>query len=134
MRGKISAADIANAALAGGVTIGSTCDIAGALVSFVIGVLAGAVSTFGFAILQSKVEGMNKGIDTCGVMNLHGIPGLMGGLAAILVAKGINTGAQLTGIGVTVLVGLVAGFVAGKLISLLGRRAVAYDDAEEFEL
>ena len=134
LRGKISAADIANAALAGGVAIGSTCDIAGPLASFIIGVLAGAVSTFGFAILQSKVEGMIKGVDTCGVMNLHGIPGLMGGLAAILVAEGINTGAQLTGIGVTVLVGLVAGFVAGKLISLLGRRAVAYDDAEEFEL
>jgi ammonium transporter Rh len=134
LHGKIVAADIANAALAGGVAIGSTCDIASPLASFVIGVLAGAVSTFGFAILQSKVEGMLKGIDTCGVMNLHGIPGLMGGLAAIVVAKEINTGAQLTGIGVTILVGLMAGFVVGKIISLLGRRAVAYDDSEEFEL
>jgi ammonium transporter Rh len=55
LRGKISAADIANATLAGGVAIGSTCDQAVPGTAFAIGILAGVVSTFGFAILQAKL-------------------------------------------------------------------------------
>ena len=134
LRGKIDAADIANAALAGGVAIGSTCDTASFGAAMLIGVIAGAVSTFGFAILQPKVEGLLKGIDTCGVMNLHGIPGILGGLAAIFVVKGINVGAQLTGIGITIGIALVAGIIVGKIIKILGTRELPYDDAEEFEV
>ena len=55
-QGKISIADIANASLAGGVAIGSTCDHANHGTAFVIGMLAGAVSTFGFAVVQSKLQ------------------------------------------------------------------------------
>lgn len=134
LRGKISAADIANAALAGGVAIGSTCDSASFPAAFVIGILAGALSTFGFAILQSKIESMLKSIDTCGVMNLHGMPGLLGGIAAIFIVNGINKGSQMTGIGVTILLAVATGFITGKIIGIFGRRTVPYDDVEEFEL
>ena len=133
-RGKISAADIANAALAGGVAIGSTCDSASFPAAFIIGILAGTLSTFGFAILQSKIESMLKGIDTCGVMNLHGMPGLLGGLAAIFIVNGINKGSQLTGIGITILLAVATGFITGKIIGIFGRRTEPYDDVEEFEL
>jgi ammonium transporter Rh len=132
--GKISAADIANAALAGGVAIGSTCDTATVPAALAIGVLAGGLSTFGFAVLQPKIEALIKGIDTCGVMNLHGMPGLLGGIAAVFIVGGIDKGAQLSGIGITILVAAVTGIAAGKVVALLGRRAVSYDDAEEFEL
>ncbi|MBW2186073.1 MAG: ammonium transporter [Deltaproteobacteria bacterium] len=134
LRGKIDAADIANAALAGGVAIGSTCDLASWPQAFAIGIIAGGLSTFGFAVLQGKVEKLIKGIDTCGVMNLHGLPGLFGGLAAIFIVDGINKGNQLAGIGITILVAIITGFVTGKIIALLGRRTAPYDDAEEFEL
>jgi ammonium transporter Rh len=134
LRGKIDAADIANASLAGGVAIGSTCDLASFPQAFFVGIIAGALSTFGFAILQSKIEKVLKGIDTCGVMNLHGMPGLFGGFAAIFIVDGINIGSQVTGIVITVLVAAVTGFIAGKLIVLLGRRTAPYEDAEEFEL
>ncbi len=134
LRGKISAADIANAALAGGVAIGSTCDSASFPEAFIIGILAGALSTFGFAVLQSKIESVIKGIDTCGVMNLHGMPGLLGGLAAIFIVNGINKGSQMTGIGVTILLAVATGFITGKIIGIFGRRTVPYDDVEEFEL
>lgn len=134
LRGKISAADIANAALAGGVAIGSTCDSASGTAAFVIGILAGGLSTFGFAVLQPKVEAVLKGIDTCGVMNLHGMPGLMGGIAAVFLVDGISKSAQLTGIGITILVAGATGFIAGKVVVVLGRRTESYDDAEEFEL
>ncbi len=134
IRGKISAADIANAALAGGVAIGSTCDVATFPAAFIIGILAGALSTYGFAVLQSKIESILKGIDTCGVMNLHGMPGILGGIAAVFIVDGINKGSQMTGIGVTLLVAVATGFIVGKIIAILGRRTEPYDDAEEFEL
>lgn len=134
LRGKIAIADIANAALAGGVAIGSTCDTASLTAAFVIGIIAGGLSTFGFAVIQPKAEALLKGIDTCGVMNLHGIPGLFGGIAAVFIVDGISKGTQLTGIGVTILLAAVTGFVAGKIISVLGRRTLPYIDSEEFEL
>jgi len=133
LRGKISAADIANATLAGGVAIGSTCDLAVPGTAFAIGILAGVVSTFGFAIIQSRLTDMTKKVDTCGVLYLHGLPGLLGGIAALFVVSGINYGAQLTGILVTVVLAAGSGLISGKVIAVLGRRAAAYLDNEEFD-
>jgi ammonium transporter Rh len=133
LRGKISAADIANAALAGGVAIGSTCDLAVPAVAFGIGILAGIVSTFGFAIIQSRLTDAIKKVDTCGVLYLHGLPGLLGGLVALFVVSGINVAAQLTGLVITAVLAAVGGLVSGKVLAVLGRRSVPYTDAEEFE-
>jgi ammonium transporter Rh len=132
IRGKISIADIANAALAGGVAIGATCDHANHLTALLIGLVAGAISTTGFAVLQEKQKKLLKAVDTCGVSNLHGLPGLFGGLIAIPVVSGLSAGAQLTGISVTIILSLGLGLVAGKVISLFGHRQIAYSDAEEF--
>ncbi|MBI4882059.1 MAG: ammonium transporter [Planctomycetes bacterium] len=134
LRGKVSAADVANAALAGGVAIGSSCDSAGLGGAFAIGILAGVVSTVGFAVIQARLTNLIKKVDTCGVFYLHGLPGLFGGLAALVVVSGISAGAQLAGVGVTIVVAAVAGLVSGKVISVLGRRSVAYVDSEEFEV
>ena len=131
LRRKISMVDIANATLAGGVAIGSTCDTATPAVAFVIGILAGTLSTYGFAVLQPKVEKMLKGIDTCGVQNLHGFPGILGGAAAMFVVEGIANHTQLMGIVVTLVVALATGFVTGKILATFGRRAEPYTDAEE---
>lgn len=133
IRGKISAADIANAALAGGVAIGATFDHASHFEAMVIGVIAGAISTMGFAIFQKKQEKFHKIVDTCGVTNLHGLPGLFGGLAAIVVVDGIDAGAQIKGILVTVVLAVVAGLLSGKIISLFGSNKEIYNDIAEFE-
>ncbi len=132
LRRGIDAADIANATLAGGVAIGSTCDRVSLPVAFVIGAVAGLLSTFGFAVIQDKLQKGMRLVDTCGVSNLHGIPGLFGGLAALVFVSGIDRGAQMLGIGITVVVALVTGLVAGRLLALTGRRQQAYEDAEEF--
>ncbi len=134
LRGKASAADIANAALAGGVAIGSTCDKVPPSYAFIIGILAGILSTVGFAKIQEKLQGKIKKIDTCGVLNLHGLPGLFGGLVAIVAVDGINKGAQLTGIAITIIFALITGTIVGKLISLTGKRTEPYVDSEEFIL
>ena len=133
LRGKISAADIANATLAGGVAIGSTCDLATPGAAFAIGLLAGVISTFGFAIIQARLTDAAKTVDTCGVLYLHGLPGIFGGVAALFVVTGIDFGAQLSAIVVTVVIAACTGLVSGKVIAALGRRAVPYVDSEEFE-
>jgi len=132
LRGKISLADIANAALAGGVAIGATCDHATYTGAIIIGALAGGLSTFGFAIIQAKQQNLMKLIDTCGVSNLHGLPGLMGGLAALPVVKGLNMGFQLSGIGITIVIAVFGGLIVGKILPVLGRKNEPYEDAEEF--
>ena len=130
--GKVCIADIANAALAGGVAIGSTCDITSPTIAFVIGALAGGLSTFGFAVIQDKLQKLVNGIDSCGVMYLHGLPGLLGGIAAVFVVDGINAFTQLKGIGISIVIALIAGYITGKILSIFGRRIEVYVDAEEF--
>jgi ammonium transporter Rh len=134
IRGKINIADIANAALAGGVAIGATCDHATHGMAIVIGVTAGAISTIGFAVLQSKQQNILKAVDSCGVSNLHGLPGIFGGLAAIPLVQGISTTGQLTGIAITMSIAILSGLLSGKIIGLFGSKKLSYADAEEFEI
>ena len=123
---------MANATLAGGVAIGSTCDSASHPTAFVIGILSGVLSVFGFAVIQSRLQKSIKCIDTCGVLNLHGWPGLMGGIAAVFVVTGINKSIQFKGIGISVVIAIVAGFITGKILLSFGRRTRPYIDSEEF--
>ncbi|MHB1484301.1 MAG: ammonium transporter family protein [Saccharofermentanales bacterium] len=130
-RRKPAIADIANASLAGGVAIGATCNIVSPLGAFGIGALAGILCVIGYVFIAPKIEKAFKIVDTCGVHNLHGMPGLLGGLLAIIVVPGIVK-AQLTGILFTVVLALSAGFLSGFIIRLTGSKELAYNDENEF--
>ncbi|HEX2951343.1 MAG TPA: ammonium transporter [Armatimonadota bacterium] len=128
-KGKVSIADMANAALAGGVSIGATCNIVAPGVAFVIGLLAGTLCTIGYVFIQPKLEAKLHLVDTCGVHNLHGMPGLLGGLIAIVVVPGIAT-PQLIGIVITVAIALITGIIGGVIIKVTGQKQSAYEDDE----
>lgn len=130
-KGKVLIGDIANAALAGGVAIGATCNAVSAPVAFGIGALAGALCVLGYAVIQAKIQKMFKIVDTCGVHNLHGMPGLLGGVAAIFVVPGIAK-AQLTGIVITVVIALAGGLLGGYIIQATGAKHIVYEDGDEF--
>lgn len=130
-KGKTSFGDMANAALAGGVGIGATCNVVTPAVAFGIGLLAGAVCVLGYVFVQPALEKRLKIVDTCGVHNLHGMPGLLGGLIALLAVPGVAV-AQLAGIAVTVVLALGCGLLAGGLIRVTGTTRLAYEDREEF--
>jgi ammonium transporter Rh len=130
-KGKPSFADMANAALAGGVAIGATCNIVSPTLAFGIGGLAGALSVVGYVVIQPKLDKVLKITDTCGVHNLHGMPGLLGGLVAVVVTPGLAK-AQLIGIVFTVVLAFVSGSVGGLLIRLTGAKSEAYADEGEF--
>eukprot|EP00026_Physarum_polycephalum_P002866 Phypoly_transcript_02875.p1 GENE.Phypoly_transcript_02875~~Phypoly_transcript_02875.p1 ORF type:complete len:834 (-),score=168.92 Phypoly_transcript_02875:78-2579(-) len=89
--------DIQNATLAGGVAMGSSADMAiHPAFALLVGAVAGTVSVFGFAILQGLVENHLRLHDTCGVLNLHGIPGVIGGFVSAITtaARGTNYNVQ----------------------------------------
>ena len=130
IRGKIDIEDIANASLAGGVDIRSTCDIANPGMSMLIGLAAGILSTAGYAIIAPKVQKLIRGTDTCGVHNLHGMPGLLGGLSAIIITG--NAGIQIICMIITIVVALVGGRIVGAIIGLLGTKKELYSDLDEF--
>jgi ammonium transporter Rh len=130
IRGKLEIEDIANAALAGGVAIGSTCDMTTPGYAMLIGIAAGALSVVGYSIIAPKLQKLIKGTDTCGINNLHGMPGILGGVVAIFITG--NAEIQLLGIFVTVCVAFVCGQITGAIISLLGKKEIPYSDEDEF--
>jgi ammonium transporter Rh len=130
-KGKVAIGDMANAALAGGVAIGATCNVVAAPFAFAIGLFAGALCVFGYAVVQPRLQNRLKIVDTCGVHNLHGMPGLLGGVAAIFVLPGV-AGAQLAGIGVTVVLALAGGIASGFVLRATAGAQVPYEDGEEF--
>ncbi|XP_075049002.1 ammonium transporter Rh type B-B-like [Mixophyes fleayi] len=85
--GKLDMVHIQNAALAGGVAVGTAAEMMltpfGAMIA---GSLAGIVSTLGYKYLTPVLKSKLKIQDTCGVHNLHGMPGILGALIGALVA------------------------------------------------
>ena len=85
---KIDIEDVLNATLAGGVIIGAPAGVltnSGGAIA--IGFIGGAISTLCFAKLGPKLKECMRLDDTCGVHNLHGIPGILGGLISAIVVR-----------------------------------------------
>lgn len=79
--------DILNATLAGGVIMGTPADmIRNGCVSLVVGFCAGLISCTGFNKLTSYLSEIEFLHDTCGVLNLHFIPGLLGALVGAVLS------------------------------------------------
>ena len=87
---------ILNATLAGGVVIGAPCSmIYRPGVSILIGFTTGMISTVCFHKLTPKLLQVIGLYDTCGIHNLHGIPGLLGGLWSAIIVAFYNSGYDL---------------------------------------
>jgi len=84
---KFNMVHIQNATLAGGVAVGTCADMmidpwGGVLV----GIIASLVSCVGFRYITPKLTHKLCIHDTCGVNNLHGMPGLVAGIIGVVVA------------------------------------------------
>jgi len=128
-KGKVSFADMANAALAGGVAVGATCNVISPIGAFMVGLGAGVLCVVGYVLIQPRLDKSLKIVDTCGVHNLHGMPGLLGGLTAALVVPGVAK-AQLLGILFTAVLAFASGTLSGHLVAWTGRKTFAYEDDE----
>ncbi|XP_013999449.1 ammonium transporter Rh type A [Salmo salar] len=122
-KGKLDMVHIQNATLAGGVAVGTCADMdIGPFGAMIIGFVAGIVSTLGFKFL-TPILASNLGIqDTCGVHNLHGMPGILGGIAGIVaVALGKKNGSaamQAAALASSLGFALVGGAMTGLIMKL----------------
>ncbi|XP_075051450.1 blood group Rh(D) polypeptide-like isoform X2 [Mixophyes fleayi] len=81
-KGKFKMIHARNAVLAGGVSVGFTAYmLLNPWIALTLGLLAGLISTFGFAYGQGTLNVITLVHDTCGVHYTFGLPGLLGGIA-----------------------------------------------------
>ncbi|KAM6464189.1 ammonium transporter Rh type A [Liasis olivaceus] len=143
-RGKLDMVHVQNATLAGGVAVGSCADLNilpfGAML---IGSIAGIISVIGYKYLSPFLASNLKIQDTCGVHNLHGLPGLLGGIASIIAAavqvnSTISAGMQAAALGCSVAIALAGGAFTGLILNLpfLGQPPDqnCYDDSVYWEI
>uniref|UniRef100_A0A8C0XBB2 Ammonium transporter Rh type C n=1 Tax=Castor canadensis TaxID=51338 RepID=A0A8C0XBB2_CASCN len=87
-KGKLNMVHIQNATLAGGVGVGTAAEMMlmpyGALI---VGFICGTFSTLGFMYLTPFLESRLRVQDTCGIHNLHGIPGIIGAIVGAVTAS-----------------------------------------------
>lgn len=142
--GKLDMVHIQNAALAGGVAVGT----AGEMMltpfgSMIVGFLAGTISVLGYKYLSPVLESKLKIQDTCGVHNLHGMPGVLGAIVGIITAVVASTDVygngmkdvfpniadgssnahtqaamQAASLGVTLTMALLGGLIVGFILKL----------------
>lgn len=135
--------DIQNATLAGGVAIGSSADlVVKPWAAVVIGIIASGVSVWGYTVLTPYLEEKIRLFDTCGVHNLHGMPGVIGGVSGAIASgcvgdeiyggnignvyaareegrsAGGQAGIQLLALLITLGIAIVSGAITGKIIEL----------------
>nr|AKN21682.1 slc42a-2 [Schmidtea mediterranea] len=142
IKGKFNMVYIQNATLAGGVAVGACADLMiqpwGALL---IGSVAGILSTLGYRYITPALTRIYLH-DTCGVNNLHGMPGIMGGIGSAVAASIADSkiygntltivfsqmptrsaseqaGYQLAALGCTIAIGLAGGAFVGVLLRFI---------------
>ncbi|NXG63379.1 RHAG protein, partial [Hemiprocne comata] len=147
-RGKFSMVLIQNATLAGGVAVGTCADMSiqpfGAMC---IGSIAGIISVLGFHFLSPFLASKLKIQDTCGVHNLHGLPGILGGIAGVVVTAikpdprqniRLTPGMQAAALGSSIGIALAGGALTGGILKLpfLGQASDqnCFDDSVYWEV
>ncbi|KAG1677848.1 hypothetical protein FOA52_008612 [Chlamydomonas sp. UWO 241] len=139
-RGKKNMVHVQNCTLAGGVAMGSACALrvspGGAML---VGMLAGAISVWGFTYAAPFLQRTIGLTDTCGVHNLHGMPALFGATVAAIVSLWQNedylfhaTGVQqlawqFAAIGATLAMAIAGGLASGCVIIIITNRGRPLD-------
>ncbi|NXN65684.1 RHAG protein, partial [Himantopus himantopus] len=147
-RGKFSMVLIQNATLAGGVAVGTCADLSiHPFAAMCIGSIAGIISVLGFHFLTPLLASKLNIQDTCGVHNLHGLPGILGGIAGIVVTavkeevrQGVRftPGMQAAALGSSIGIALAGGALTGGILKLpfLGQASDqnCFDDSVYWEV
>jgi len=148
---------VLNATLAGGVSVGSSSDLVVAAGSaMAIGAFAGIVSALGFLYLGPFLKEKIALHDTCGVHNLHGMPGVLGGIIGAFSAGFADSSfdqatlnatfpkmaegrsameqalVQIAALAITLFFAISGGIFSGFVASRFGKLDELFDDRENF--
>ncbi|XP_055911608.1 ammonium transporter Rh type B isoform X3 [Eupeodes corollae] len=94
---KLDMVHVQNSTLAGGVAVGSVCNLLiGPHGALLIGILSGVVSVFGYRYLSPAITDKLRLHDTCGVHNLHGMPAVLSAIASAIYASMVTQDAYKT--------------------------------------
>jgi len=133
---KFDMVHVQNAALAGGVIMGANADfLVQPYIALVMGSVAGIVSTLGYYYVQPLLQKKIGLHDTCGVHNLHGMPGILGACISailaslatkeqykdsyeILIKREDQASFQIYSLVVCIALSLVTGAITGLIMSL----------------
>eukprot|EP00288_Rhodomonas_lens_P020057 CAMPEP_0177689264 /NCGR_PEP_ID=MMETSP0484_2-20121128/83_1 /TAXON_ID=354590 /ORGANISM="Rhodomonas lens, Strain RHODO" /LENGTH=536 /DNA_ID=CAMNT_0019199615 /DNA_START=26 /DNA_END=1633 /DNA_ORIENTATION=+ len=116
-RGRFDMVHVQNATLAGGVALGASADL---IIqpgwSVLIGTLAGSISVVGYKWISPFMQNKLDVVDTCGIHNLHGMPGIIGAIVSMAAVEGgeqvkIQIYATLCTLGFAIVGGLIVGFL-----------------------
>eukprot|EP00931_Biecheleriopsis_adriatica_P105132 TRINITY_DN79709_c0_g1_i1.p1 TRINITY_DN79709_c0_g1~~TRINITY_DN79709_c0_g1_i1.p1 ORF type:complete len:611 (-),score=127.61 TRINITY_DN79709_c0_g1_i1:16-1638(-) len=127
---RLGTVPVQNATLAGGVSIGATANLPmGPAAASLIGCIAGVISCIGFVnpVVESK-------FDTCGINNLHGMPGIFGGLVSVMLPAllggidGISPQNQCIGLVGTLAFAVTTGALTGALLQKIGSPIDNFND------
>ncbi|XP_027500469.1 ammonium transporter Rh type C [Corapipo altera] len=145
-KGKLDMVHIQNATLAGGVAVGTSAEMMlTPYGSLIVGSISGIVSTVGYVYFTPFLESRLHIQDTCGIHNLHAMPGLIGGIVGAITAAAatedvygkegfikafdftgvyqtrtpsVQGGFQAAGIVVSLLMAFVGGAIVGGILKL----------------
>ncbi|KAJ6239563.1 rh50 [Anaeramoeba flamelloides] len=152
-KGKFNAVDVQNATLAGGVAVGTSANLyINPVGAMAIGLIAGSISTIGFNKITPFLEEKIGIHDSCGVHNLHGMPGIIGGISGIIAVyagtedHSLYNGVignyfpegdhqpyrQLSALFITLTISFFGGLITGFIIKFLGPNADKPFSDEEF--
>lgn len=158
IHGKFNMVEVQNATLAGGVAIGSAANMINyPYASIVIGLFAGFISVIGYKYISPFINKQFGIDDTCGVHNLHGLPGIIGGISGFIFALIVNLDMyddisdifperengrtaltqalyQLATLGTTIGISIVSGLLVGLLTKKIGGLVEYYSDDAEWEV
>lgn len=157
--GKFDMVHIQNATLAGGVGIGTAANLyLGPWAAILTGLLSGALSTVGYVYLSDVLSSMGVH-DVCGINNLHGMPGILGGIVGAIGAgvateqhyganlaliwparpersAGAQAMMQILGLSVTFLMamttGMLTAYATKKIVS--EKKKSLYNDQDEWNV
>jgi len=131
---RLATVPLQNATLAGGVSIGATANLAmGPGVATIVGFVAGAISCVGFCF-----PCIPSSYDTCGINNLHGMPGIFGGVVSIVIPAylkdtGVVASNQLIGLVVTLIVAILTGGFTGMVLRMIEGPVYPFHDSNYWD-
>jgi ammonia channel protein AmtB len=152
--GRVSIHVMQHATIAGGVAMGAAADmVVNPFGAMIIGFVAGAVAAVSLLYVTRMLDHSARIRDTCGVLSLHGLPGIIGAVASAIAAgarkrgsyqgtmdevfpRGYESqeqaGLQMAGLGISLGFAMLGGLIAGAVLSAMPSLPEFFDDRHEY--